>query len=407
MKILVSSINFAPDHSGIALYSTDLPVYIAEQGHAVTMVTGFPYYPNWRKRPEDQGRLFSTETYKDVRVLRGYLYVPRAVNTLRRIVHELSFNLFAALNFLRAGRQECIVILSPPLLLGLVGVLFAWWWKAQLVFHIQDLQPDAALSLGMVKKGLLIRILLRIEALIYRRSTWVATITRGMWERLVAKGVPQEKLGIYYNWIDVEATARPRPAGRFRSQHPGFQDKFLVAYAGNIGIKQGVDVMVDLAAALADDPGVHFLIIGDGADKPRLMAVAWSRGLRNLTFLPFLGPEPYLDMLQDIDVSFVAQKSGTGNVFFPSKLLGIMAMSKPLLVSADPDSELACVVRESDSGRVAAAGDIPALARAVRDWNTDRASLARIGSNGLQTVRQFDRKVVLQMFLDRILATRR
>lgn len=175
MKILVSSINFAPDHSGIALYSTDLPVYFAEKGHEVTMVTGFSYYPRWKKRREDKGRLLAEETYKGVRVLRGYLYVPETVSTAKRILHELSFVFFAALNFLRAGRQQCIVIISPPLLLGLVGVLFKWLWRAELVFHIQDLQPDAALSLGMVKKGLMIRTLLRIETFIYRNSTWVAT----------------------------------------------------------------------------------------------------------------------------------------------------------------------------------------------------------------------------------------
>lgn len=403
MKILISSINFAPDHSGIALYSTDLPVYFAEKGHEVTMVTGFSYYPKWKKRREDEGRLFARETYKGVRVLRGYLYVPEAVNTLKRIVHELSFVFFAGLNFLRAGRQECIVIISPPLLLGLVGVLFKWLWKAELVFHIQDLQPDAALSLGMVKKGLMIRTLLKIETFIYRHSTWVATITQGMWKRLREKGIPQEKLGIYYNWIDVAEAGRRRPGGRFREKVGIPEGKFLVAYAGNIGIKQGVDVLVDLAAAMQDVEDLHFLIVGDGADKERLLATARERGLANLSFLPFFGQEDYFDLLQDIEISFVAQKAGTGNVFFPSKLLGIMAMGKPLLVSADPDSELANVIRESDSGLVAAAGDIPRLQAHVLELIKSRERLRELGANGRKTVESFDREVVLSKFLERIL----
>jgi colanic acid biosynthesis glycosyl transferase WcaI len=402
MKILVASINFHPEHSGIALYSTDLPLFMAEQGQVVTMVTGFPYYPTWKKRPEDKGRLFSTEIYKNVKTLRGYLYVPTKVTTPKRILHELSFAFFAALNFLRAGRQDCIVVLSPPLLLGVVGVFFKWLWRAQLVFHIQDLQPDAALSLGMVRKGLMIRTLLRIESFIYRHSDWVATISQGMLARLIDKGVPREKLGLYYNWIDVAEAGRQRPAGHFRSKHRAVADKFLVAYAGNIGIKQGVDVLVETAALMQDVPWIHFFIIGDGADRERLLRWAQEKRLNNLTFLPFLSQDDYFDMLQDIDLSFVAQKANTGNVFFPSKLLGIMAMGKPILVSADPGSELATVVSQSGCGLVVPAGDARAAAKQLSGLVENSGEIARIGSRGREAVKAFDRKVVLGAFLNQI-----
>ncbi len=302
MKILVTSINFHPEHSGIALYATDLPVFMAEQSHEVTMVTGFPYYPRWKKRPEDVGKLFSCEVFKGVKTLRGYLYVPRKATTLKRILHELSFAAFATLNFLRAGRQDCIVVVSPPLLLGVIGVLFKWWWRAKLVFHIQDLQPDAALSLGMVKPGLLIRTLLRIESFVYRHSDWVATITQGMLARLIEKGVPREKLGLCYNWIDVASAGWRRMPGRFRSKHPFAAEKLLVAYAGNIGVKQGVEVLVETAALMQSDPRTHFFIVGDGAERARLSCWAEEKRLRNLTFLPFLSQDDYFDMLEDIDI---------------------------------------------------------------------------------------------------------
>ena len=402
MKILVSSINFHPDHSGIALYSTDLPVYFAEQGHDVSMVTGFSYYPKWEKRSEDRNRFFQTEHYRRVKVLRGYLFVPRRVTTIKRIIHELSFVFFATINFLRAGRQDCIVILSPPLLLGLLGVAFKWLWGAQLVFHIQDLQPDAALSLGMVKPGLLIKTLQKIELFIYKHSTWVATITRGMRERLLAKGVPSAKLGLYYNWIDVnEASSRNTP-GVFLGKHPEARGKFLITYAGNLGIKQGVDVLVDTAELLHDDPRFHVFIIGEGADRPRLMAAAETKHLRNLTFLPFLGPSDETDMLSDIHVSFVAQKEKTGNVFFPSKLLGIMAMSKPLLISADLESELATTVCKGEFGIVVPAGDAKAAAQAIRKLESDADFCARLGRQGRKAVELWDRKIVLGEFLKRI-----
>jgi colanic acid biosynthesis glycosyl transferase WcaI len=402
MKILVASINFAPDHSGIGVYSTDLPVFFAEHGHGVTMVTGFPFYPNWKKRDADMGKVFARENYHGVKVLRGYLYVPRRVTTLQRIAHELSFSLFCVLNFVRAGRQDCIVVISPPLLLGLVGVIFKWLWNCPLVFHIQDLQPDAAMSLNMIQPGLVIRMLVWLESVIYRYSTLVVTITNGMWQRLIDKGVPQEKLAIFYNWIDVKEASKPGPKGRFRNAYRFLRGKFVVAYAGNIGVKQGVEALLNVAKDLACNPQVHFLIIGEGADKQRLMQRARVLTLKNVTFLPFMEQVDYFDMLEDIDISFVSQRSGTGNVFFPSKLLGIMAKSKPLMISADPDSELATVIRESDCGVVVAPGDERILVDAITRFLEHPDELKRLGHNGFLSVMAYDRVSVLSKFMEKI-----
>lgn len=403
MKILVTSINFHPDHSGIALYSTDLPVYFAEKGHTVTMVTAFPYYPQWKKRKEDERRLFGKEIFKGVTTLRGYIYVPYSVTTLTRIVHELSFIFFAFLNFIRARRQDCIVIISPPLLLGLVGVFFKKLWDAKLVFHIQDLQPDAALSLGMVKESLLIKVLKKAEAFIYRNSDRVVTISRGMQEKLASKGVPENKLALFYNWIDVADASAPREKGLFRGEYPYLRGKFIIVYAGNIGIKQGVDTLIELAEATVENENVHYVIIGEGADKPRLIKIAAKKMLNNLTFLPFMGQNKYFEMLQDIDIFFISQRSGSGNVFFPSKLLGIMAHAKPMLISADLNSELATVICNAHCGLVAAAGDVNGLRKHVETALMDRARLRQMGDNGYTLVKQYDREVVLSSFLSDII----
>jgi colanic acid biosynthesis glycosyl transferase WcaI len=301
---------------------------------------------------------------------------------------------------MRAGRHDCIIVISPPLLLGLVGVAFKWLWKARLVFHIQDLQPDAAISLGMVKKGLMTRFLLWIEGLVYARSDHVATITEGMRKRLLEKGVPSEKLGLYYNWIDVAAAGKARETGRFRSQHPALKEKWLVAYAGNIGIKQGVDVLVELAEAMRADDHLHFVIAGDGADKQRLQELAAGKKLGNLTFLPFLSQPDYFDLLQDVQLCFIAQRKGTGDVFFPSKLLGIMAMSKPVLISADMESELARFIRKRNSGLTVDSAEVGQLAASVRRLFADPKLLKELGENAREAVKEFDREAVLGRLLD-------
>jgi len=405
VKILVSSINFYPDHSGIALYSTDLPVYFAESGHEVTVVTGFPYYPNWKKRPEDGRKLFSTDEYRNVKVLRGYLYVPEAASTLKRMLHEASFSLFAGLNFLRAGRHECIVVISPPLLLGLVGTVFKFLWKSQLVVHVQDLQPDTAVSLGMVKQKRLIKLLLNLEKLIYRHASWIATITGSMRRNLAQKGVPEEKLALYPNWIDVAEVSKRKqniPQGRFLSEHPVAQGKFVVAYAGNIGVKQGVEILVRLAQASRSHEHIHYFIIGEGAARPQVEEYARSKALTNVTFLPFMSQERYFEMLQDIDVLFVSQKPGTGDVFFPSKLLGIMAMRKPLLISADLDSELSTVISNARCGLVSAPDDLDSLLENLTSLYEDKGLRKSLAQNGYEHVKAYDRKRVLSNFLAQI-----
>ena len=405
MKILVSSINFYPDHSGIALYSTDLPVFFAEHNHDVTVVTGFPYYPYWKKRTEHKGKLFGREEYKGVEVLRGYLYVPENASTFRRMLHEASFTVFAFLNFLRAGRSECIVIISPPLLLGLVGIVFKYLWRSQLVLHIQDLQPDAALSLGMVRRKFLVQLLLKLETLVYKHVSWIATIASSMRGKLIHKGVPEEKLALYPNWIDLAEVSEHRrlnPQGRFLSKYPFTQGKFTIAYAGNIGVKQGVEILVRLAEAAQAHEDIHFFVIGEGSRRAQLEAHANDKALSNINFLPFLSQEHYFEMLQDIDVSFVSQRPGAGDVFFPSKLLGIMAMGKPLLVAAELETELSDVISTVECGLVSAPDDLDSLFGNLLSLYEDQNLRKRLAQNGYQQVKSYDRNQVLSAFLDRI-----
>ena len=393
MRVLVASINFAPDHSGIGVYSTDLPIYLAERGERVTMVTGFSYYPAWRKLPEDRGRLFATEAYRGVRVLRGYLYVPSTVSTLARLVHEATFCLFTFLNCLRAGRQDVVVVFTPPFLLGLVGRVVAWLWRCPLVINVQDLPLDAAAALGMVKAGLFSRVLGWLERMIYRSADDVVTISNGMRDILIAKGVATNKCGIVPNWIKIDPASQE--VGGFFGEFPAGNGRFRVSYAGNLGIKQGVDSLLKLAKALEGNERFWFFVFGDGADRARLLGIAEELKLTNLTFGPLLDPSAYGRMLAEVDLVFVAQRSGAGNNFFPSKLLGLMAQAKPLLVSADPDSELSQSVRKWQCAAVAAFDDTDSLARKLSELAADELSLRLLGSNGAEAVMSFERGKVL------------
>jgi colanic acid biosynthesis glycosyl transferase WcaI len=406
LKVLVASINFAPDHAGIGVYATDFPVFLAEQGDAVSMVTGFSYYPRWRKRPEDAGRLFAREQYRGVDVLRGYLHVPRTVTPAARLWHELTFCAFAAVNFFRAGRPDVIALFTPPIFLGLLGVLLGKWWRCPVVINVQDLPLDGALALGLVRRNPPVRLLQQLEGWVYRHADQVCTISPGMLKRIEAKGVPPERLHLVPNWIDLSAAKKAAVNRGWLTQHAEAAGKFTVVYAGNLGVKQGVDLLLRAAAALANEPAVHFFVIGDGADRARLTVLADQLRLRNCTFLPWLETEEYEAMLTDVDVVFVTQRSGAGNNFFPSKLLGVMAAAKPMLAAADDASELAHVVREAQCGLVSPWDDAAQLVANLRVLQQSDARAA-MGQRGRIKVKDFERGKILFHWREQIAGLRR
>jgi colanic acid biosynthesis glycosyl transferase WcaI len=308
--------------------------------------------------------------------------------------HEITFCLFAAVNFLRAGRPEVIVVFTPPIFLGLLGVVFRGLWRRPLVINVQDLPLDAALALGLLKRSLPVRLLQGLEAWIYRQADLVVTLSPGMLQRVQAKGVLPARLRLVPNWINLAVSEKTRGGPGFLAGHPEAAGKFTVAYAGNLGKKQGVDLLLRVAEALAAEPEYHFFVIGDGADHARLVALASELRLRNCTFRPFLAAEDYEAVLQDIDVMFVAQRSGAGENFFPSKLLGIMAAAKPLLVVADDASELAQMVREAQCGLVSPCDDVAQLAGNLRLLR-QRGDRAEMGQRGRVKVGDYERGKIL------------
>lgn len=403
-SLLITSINFAPEDNGIGVYTTDLASFLSEEGHQVTVVTAFPYYPVWRKLPEHRRKFFAKENYNGIELLRGYLFVPRVVSSLRRILHESTFVAFAFLNFFRARKHSVIIVLSPPLLLGLIGVLFKRLWNARLIFHVQDIQPDSALALKMVKRTPLIRALLRLERWIYTNSDLVVSISEGMVQRIVSKGVDERKVVLVPNWITLETPYPLRAHGRFRETHGIDRNTFVVAYSGNLGVKQGVDVLLHAAKLLRNDEGILVLIVGDGADRDRLSSISAGLNLTNVWFLPMLDRESYVDMLTDIDLSFVGQRTGTGNVFFPSKLLPALALGTPVVVATDPDSELNSFVERTKAGCSVAAGDAEALASTIRSLTRSPDLLRIFGSNGSRSAQSFSRSSVLGAYRKKIYA---
>src|SRR3954454_7040144 len=232
MRVIVWGINYAPEFTGIAPHNVALCEFLRARGAEVEMLTSFSYYPTWRKRPEDRGRLYRTDVINGVPVHRCWHFVPARVSALKRILHEGSFVFTSTLRALFLEQPDVFVVVSPPLLLGAAAWFVGKMKRAPYLFHVQDMQPDAAVGLGMLKQGRFIRALYALEAFAYRHAARVSGITRGMLKTFRKKGVLESKLVYFPNAIDL-TTAGPSPArGEFRKRHGFPMDEFLAIYAG-------------------------------------------------------------------------------------------------------------------------------------------------------------------------------
>lgn len=344
-------INYSPERVGIGKYTTEMCEHLVGCGHEVTAVTSFPYYPEWRVPIAYRNRFFLTERIKGVTVKRAYLYVPSKVTARTRMLHELSFILFSFLNLLMAGNADVLIAISPPLGIGLVAHLIAEIKRIPFTFHVHDLQPDTAVDLGMIKNGPFVRLLYGIEKFIYRKAAFVSTISETMRRKIIAKGIEPEKVVLFPNWVDTKFIYPMERENVFRKEH-GLDGEFLVIYSGNIGVKQGLDVILDVAEKTRDMRDIIYLIVGDGADKERLIRRYNEMSLGNVRFLPVQEPEMLPYLLSAADVSVVPQQKAVTEVVMPSKLTGILASGRPVIAAADRGSEMNEVIAGNRCGLV-------------------------------------------------------
>jgi colanic acid biosynthesis glycosyl transferase WcaI len=399
MKVILWGINYSPESTGIAPFNAELAEYLAREEVDVSVVTGFTYYPHWRKDPRDRGRLFRTERINGVKVIRCAQYVPESVSTVRRIIHELSFGLSSLLRVLFLPRPDLYVVVSPPLFLGFCAWVATVLKRSRYVFHIQDLQPGAAVGLGMVKGKGFIRALYALERFAYRHAAAVSGISAGMMDELQRKGVPARKRIYFPNWL--RATA-PYVAwrGEFRRRYGIPRDHLLAVYSGNLGRKQGIDILLETAQRLETAP-VTLLIVGAGAERDALAERVAALKLPHLRLLPLLDDGEYALMLADANVGLITQASGTGQYFFPSKLLTLLQAGVPVATVADADSELARAVHDGGFGVNVLPGNADQLAASLSEMASDPTLLQRLRER-TKWVQQFGANRVLPQFVQQL-----
>lgn len=364
MRILILSINYWPEETGIGAFTTYRAEYLARAGHDVTICTTFPYYPEWKVAASYRGKWWSSETRNGVRILRTRAYVPNPVTPVKRIVHEGSYVAGSLMRAMAAGKADVILAVSPPLGLAVSANALSRLWRRPYVFDVEDLQPDAAAELGMLPRWAL-RVLYTVERMAYQNAARVSTLTRGMRSRIVEKGIPAEKVVLFEPRADESLFEIAADEGQAFRKKYGLEGAFLVTHSGNIGVKQGLDVILDVAALSREDAGMQYLIVGDGADLERIARRAGEMGLENVRFLPLLDATEFRGLLATSDVCLVTQRRSVSDIVFPSKTVTYLAAGCAVIAAVNAESEVAQCIWESGAGRVVQPEDGPALREAI------------------------------------------
>lgn len=380
-RILVLGINFSPEPTGIGKYTGEMVDWLAGQGHQVTVITAFPYYPYWKIQQPYKGRFYKKEIYSEgrIEVYRCPLYVPSNPGGFSRILHDASFFLSSLpvmiLQLLRR-KHDRVICISPPFHMGFQAWMYRLLRSSSMLYHIQDLQIDAAKDLYVIRSKWLIRMLFSMERFILKRSDHVSSISDGMLRKIASK-VNRELL-LFPNWVDIDAIC-PLPDRNKLKQEWGFSESNrVVLYSGSIGEKQGLDVLLELAERCRDSPEIRFLICGTGPYKNKLESLAKERKLDNVSFLPLQDASVFNHFLNMADVHLVLQKTGASDLVMPSKLTGILSAGGLAIATAVPGTSLYDVIHTHQMGILVEPENSEELLTAIREACSGRHDEKRI-----------------------------
>lgn len=400
VRILIVAINFAPELTGIGKYVGDMTSWMGEAGLDVRVVTAPPYYPEWSVRAGYSASRYRTEHLAGAKVFRCPLWVPRQPGGLERLLHLMSFALSSLPVILWqaiAWRPQVVLVIEPPLACAPAAWLAARLCGARAWLHVQDLEVDAAFDLGVLRKPWLRKLVLAFERGLMRRFDRVTSISQRMLARLRAKGVSEERLGFFPNWVDTDLIRPLKDSNALRATLGVATDTPVLLYSGNMGEKQGLEVIVEVARAFeASTEKALFVLCGDGAARRRIERAA--AGLTNVRFIPLQPIERLNELLNLADIHLLPQRSDAEGLVMPSKLTAIMASGKPVVAGAHSDSDVGRAA--AAGGIVVPPGDSGAFSNAIGRLLGDSAMRAQLGNAGREyAVANWERSVVLRRAL--------
>ncbi|MDD5129544.1 MAG: glycosyltransferase family 4 protein [Candidatus Omnitrophica bacterium] len=396
MNILLVTDSYPPEIRSAAHLMQELAEELFREKHVVTVVTCYPRHN--LAGGSTQAKFDEVLVENGVNVVRvDALPVHNIAFILRGIAQLLMPGRFIkSIRKLKSKKIDIVIVYSPPLTLAKVGKFVKEKYGAKFILNIQDIFPQNAIDLGIIKNRLLISMFEGIEFRAYRSADKIAVHSRGNKLFLINKKFqPEEKVEVLHNWIDPLPYISARRTGSFREKY-GLQGKFIFLFAGVIGPSQGLEFLIQTAALLKENQDIRFLIVGDGMQKNKLMKSVVEQKLNNVIFQPFVVQSEYPLLVKDADAGLVCLSSMNKTPVVPGKVLGFMAAGLPVLALLNKESDGHILIKDAQCGYAAVSNDPQEAARIILSMHTEK-NLIQLGANGFNyLLKNFTKEICIK-----------
>lgn len=407
MHILFLSDNFPPEVNAPASRTFEHCREWVALGHRVTVITTAPNFPAGKLIGGYRNRLHVRETIEGIEVVRVWSYITANEGFLKRTLDYVSFAASGFLAALFVKKPDVIVATSPQFFTACAGWATGFFRRRPYVFELRDLWPESIRAVGAVKNDTALNLLERLELFLYRHAALVVSVTNAFKRDLVERGIPPGRVEVITNGADL-SRYQPRPKDAALVEQLGLEGKFVAGYIGTHGMAHALGTILDAAETLQTrgDASVHFLLVGDGADKAALEAEAKRRELGNVSFVGTVSKDAVVRYWSVLDASIIhLRDTPLFRTVIPSKIFECMAMGIPIILGVE--GEAADIVRGQNAGVVVPPENAGAIVDTIVRMRDDARYRGDFAEQAIAGAQRFDRAVLARQLLDLLLGVAR
>ena len=400
MKIILLTQYFPPEPGAGSNRAFENAKIWSDLGAKVTILTGFPHYPTGIIHPSYHNLKFLEENIDDIRVIRTFTISAPNKGFFKRVLSYTSFMFASIIQGIKSvGNQDVIIATSPPFFVAISGYIISRVKKIPFVFEVRDLWPESIVQLGQIKNKVIIKTLEFLEIFLYKKATHIISVTNSYIPIIVKKEINNKKITVIKNGVNL-ALFKPQRKNINLSQKFDLQNKFVIGYFGTLGISHAIDKVLNAAKLVSNNKDIHFLIIGDGAEKGNLLELKEKLNLTNVTFIKTINKTKLNDYYSIVNLMLVSLKNiPLFKTVIPSKMFEIMAMEKPFIITVDGEARK--MVEEAKAGVFCPPEDPEKLALTIEKLMNQKEVLKQYGKNGRKYVEEnFDRNKLAKEYLD-------
>ncbi|MCM3356735.1 glycosyltransferase family 4 protein [Psychrobacillus sp. MER TA 171] len=367
MRIVYLCQHFPPETGAPQIRVYEVSKELLAQGHDIQVVTAFPHHPHGIIPDEYKGKKYEFEKWDDIPVHRTWIYPSKKGSFWKRLISYFSFTFSSFFGLMKTGKVDVIIVNSPPIFLGLTGLIGAKLKGAKFVFNVADVWPESAVKLGLVKNKMFIKLAEILESFLYKHSWKIATATDGIKSYIINHSQPEEKVFVLPNGVNTKFFY-PQEKNEEYVEKFGLQGKFVFAYGGNLGYAQGLEFILYAAKKMQETvPHAHFLIAGAGPEEEKLHKLKEELGLQNTTFLGHLPLKEMPKLFSVTDVSIVPLRDiQLFEGARPSKIFPAAASGVPVLYCGKGES--AKIITENNIGLVAQPENVDSMSEKMFEF---------------------------------------